>query len=243
MPLLVHEGRTLFFAHVPKTGGSSVTDYLEKRFGPLSMIEAFTAEGRLVSREAAHGDVVIPVDHLTARAIAPFLPRDLAHSFAVVREPVARILSEFRFQSGRSVMSRLGFATWLRVMLAAARIDPRIYENHIRPQGDLVPEGAKVFRLEDGFEPLVAWLDSVTGSRAPGLRIEHLLKSARTPIPLRRQDVEAIRRFYAEDYRRFGYADPDPSGLPDDGWSGLRDALAAILARLLVWKQRRDWLR
>ena len=39
MPLAHWNNCSIFFAHVPKTGGSSVEDYLIRRFGPLSIID------------------------------------------------------------------------------------------------------------------------------------------------------------------------------------------------------------
>jgi Sulfotransferase family len=242
MPLAHSNGSYIFFAHVPKTGGSSVTGYLTQRFGPLAMAERFDSTGALRSAATRQRGVILPVDHLAAADLERFLPQGLAWSFAVVRDPMARILSEYRFQAGISRMSRLGFSTWLRVMLRAAERDPRIYENHLRPQGDLVPEGAEVFRLEDGLASMIARLDMVTGATAPGVEIPHLLKSGKASVTLRRQDADLIARFYAGDYARFSYAMPDLQALPPDPAAPLREALAWGLARLVVWKQRRDWI-
>jgi hypothetical protein len=33
MPLIIKPGYTIYFAHVPKAGGTSVEDYLVRRFG------------------------------------------------------------------------------------------------------------------------------------------------------------------------------------------------------------------
>ena len=38
MPLAHWNNCSIFFAHVPKTGGSSVEDYLIRRFGPLASL-------------------------------------------------------------------------------------------------------------------------------------------------------------------------------------------------------------
>jgi hypothetical protein len=235
MPLCHLKGQTLFFAHVPKAGGSSVEDYLIRRFGPLSIREGKPGAPR-------QRDVIQSLSHLTAADLRGLLPPDLAGSFAVVRDPVERLASEYRFQSGRSRASRLGFSSWLRVMFRAAALDPRIYENHIRPQTDLVPEGAEIFHLEDGFGPMVAWLDRVTGSAAPEIEVGHFLKRRRQPVALLRQDVARIAEFYAADYDRFGYRRPDPAQSPPDPRAGLRELLAMPLARAVVWRHHRRWI-
>jgi hypothetical protein len=237
MPLVNAHGTQIFFAHVPKTAGSSVEDYLIRRFGELSIRDQHKR-----NRVAGTG-LITPSTHLSALDLLELLPRDLAHCFAFVRDPVDRMLSEYRYQLGVSKTTRFGFSTWLRLMLGCARREPRIYENHIRPQSDLVPDSAKVFRLEDGFEPFIAWLDQVTGTTAPEVEMGHLLKREHAEVALSRQDLRLMAAFYAEDYARFGYATPDTSAIGYDAYAPLRSGLAARLAPMIVLRQRQAWLR
>ncbi|MBY8978161.1 sulfotransferase family 2 domain-containing protein [Rhodobacteraceae bacterium NNCM2] len=239
MPLVSKDGLNIFFAHVPKAGGSSVQDYLIRRFGKLQLLDL----DRTKNGPLKQTGLIMPASHLTAADLEDLLPVKLDYSFAVVRDPVARALSEYRFQRGASRMSRLDFSTWLRVMIASARKDPRTYDNHIRPQTDLVSEACEIFRLEDGFDAMIARLDEVTGTTTPDIKVGHLLKRARTEIPLSAQDVALIEDFYAEDYARFGYAAPDRSGLSSDGLAGPRSLFGAAMSHAVVFKQRRDWLR
>ena len=209
--------KKIFFAHVPKTGGSSVEDYLIRRFGgPLSLRD-------ITHRAKNRKRVLIALwTHFTARDLDDVLPHDVDHCFAVVRDPLKRMESQYRFQAEISRTRFFGFSTWLRIMFEAVRIDPRVYQNHIRPQSDLVREGSAVFRLEDKFTDMIAWLDEVTDSGTQTSR----LGRAREPIVMSRQDVELIRRFYKVDYERFGYDLPDPSAHADDRMAGLRWPLA-----------------
>lgn len=237
MPIAHTPAGPVFFAHVPKTGGTSVEDYLARRFGRLSLID-------VNKRTHIRGTgLITPATHLAAVDLAELLPPDLALGFAVVRDPLQRLQSEFRYQTGASRMSRLGFSTWLRVVLGAAAREPRLYENHVRPQSDLVPEGAEVFRLEDGFQALITRLDAVTGTSRPDLEIGHMNVRPRAPLPLSREDSALIAKFYAPDFARFGYAPPRPADHPPDRAAGLRGALARPLSRALVTKQRYDWAR
>ena len=237
MPLASFNGKTIFFAHVPKTGGSSVEDYLIQRFGPLSIIDTN-------KRTNTWGTgLIVPATHLAAIDIAELVPKDLTYSFAVVRDPVTRMMSEYRYQTNVSRMSRFDFSTWLRIVIAAARVEPRVYENHIRPQADLVPEDAEVFRLEDGFDAMIARLDAVVGDTRPDLAVGHLNPRKKESITLSRQDVALIADYYATDYARFGYALPETAGLPDDAGASRKALLGRTLGWALVRKQRRDWVR
>jgi hypothetical protein len=235
MPLVHHDGMSIFFAHVPKTGGSSVEDYLLQRFGALSIRQRPDAPRR-------QRDIIQSCSHLSAADLRHLLPDHLDLCFTVVRDPVRRIISEYGFQRGTSRISRLGFSFWLHAVLAAARRDPRIYENHIRPQGDLVPEGAEIFRLENGFAPVVARIDAVTGCTAPQAAMRHLLKRAGQLVTLTRQDVALIAAFYASDYDRFGYDLPELADLPENRFWRLRAILGQILGWLIVLKHRRAWI-
>jgi len=238
MPLVTSRKGHIFFAHVPKTGGTSIEDYLIKRFGKITLLEnTDTRDG------ARQRDVIQPLQHLTARELRLLLPADITYCFAIIRDPVERIVSEYRFQSGISKASSLGFSTWLRFVFLAARNDPRVYDNHIRPQSDLVPEAAEIFRFENGFQSVIRRLDELFGTAASEVKIRHLLKQPKPRPHLFRQDLDLVHEFYAEDYRRFGYDKPSLEGLPDDRYATLRSILAAPVAKALVARQRSKWLR
>jgi hypothetical protein len=242
MPLFLAGNNLIFFAHVPKSGGSSVEEYLLRRFGVALLRERFDGRGRIPRGDKPHRGIIVPVNHLAKDDLVALLPETNVHSFALVRNPIARISSEYRFQAGRSKISRVGFPIWLRTVLSAAGKEPRIYQNHIRPQSDLVPEDAEVFRLEDGMDNLVEWIDRTFGKPFDGTSIQHLQKSTPIPLKLYRQDITLLRDFYAEDFRRFGYASPDPNDFPGNPAAWLQDAVGGALGRMLVYKQRRDLL-
>lgn len=237
MPFLVCNGKILFFAHVPKTGGSSVEDYLIRRFGPLAMHHLPE------SRPTRSREILVPPQHLSASSIAALLPVGVDYSFALVRDPVSRILSEYRFQRGHSRVSRLSFSTWLAIVLAVARSEPRVYENHIRPQHEFIPRGAEVYRLEDGFAAMISRLDEVTESTASEIEVQHLLKRKSNPVTMSREDLALITDFYAEDYRRFGYPLPNFEDYPKDSIHSLRLGVGVVLSPMIVVRNRWVWSR
>ena len=237
MPLVVAEGKRIFFAHVPKAGGTSVEDYLVRRFGgPLSLRMVRPRDRDPFSA------LVVSATHLTRMDLEHVMPQDVGYFFAVVRDPMSRLESQFRFQSGVSRIQRLGFSVWLRTILAAAKIDPRIYRNHIRPQSDLVPEDSKVFKLEEGLSDMVDWLDRITNTEAPKIEMDHLLKRPKKPVPISRDDARLIANFYASDYERFSYLPPDLSCFPDDKFPVWKRPIVKLMARGLVARQRYKWV-
>jgi hypothetical protein len=236
MPLICTRNARIFFAHVPKAGGSSIEGYLHERFGMSSVLDC---NKRMKVRGTG---LISPSTHLAAVDLAEMIPDDMDLLFTVVREPLSRMLSEYRYQTGSSRMSRMSFSTWLRVMIFAARRESRLYENHIRPQSDLVPEDFEIFKLEDGFDVLTARIDAAVGQTAPDLEVGHLLKRERKPIPVSREDAALVTAYFAVDYARFGYAQPDPSQYTSDAKAALRGTIAWPLAKSLVAWQRWNWV-
>ena len=194
MPLAEIAGKRIFFAHIPKTGGSS--------------LEAWMAEaGRLQwrGRKPLAGMPCTP-QHMEAALYAPLLekePPDAA--FAVIRAPEARLVSEYRYR--RAQVKRKGaremppFSRWVRRAFRLYGEDPYFLDNHIRPQTHFVQEGMRLFRYEDGLDPVFDWLEALTGKR--GFERPHKL---RRPGRVEVDDAtrQAIAEFYAEDAALWG---------------------------------------
>ncbi|GGY40590.1 sulfotransferase family 2 domain-containing protein [Parvularcula lutaonensis] len=240
MPLYIPRGGPrIFFVHVPKTAGTAITNYLGRRFGTPVMSNRTTFMAEFAKR-----GFVTPPGHFTAEDLTEFIPEDIDLCFTMVRDPIDRIVSEFRFQKQAQGRMATDFSSWLRRMFAGAAKDPRIYHNHIRPQADFVPANAEVFRFETGFDALVARLDAVAGDTV-AYGIERANSSAKElgDVTVHREDAEAILRFYAEDYDRFGFSRPDLSAMPSDARASWRNLSAQAMAPLLVAKEKRRWLK
>ena len=181
--------------------------------------------------------------HLTWADAQDVLPRAPDAVFALVREPAARMASEYRWQrrhrrgtrAGR-LLAHLPFSFWLRLMLQTARRNPHAFDNHLRPQSDFIPEGAVVFRLEDGLEPALAWLGAMTDTCLAGPAPHALVGGG--GVPVGEGDLKRIVAAFEADYMRFGY--PRPAGPPDR--RDLLDRLAMALAPLVAALDRRGAL-
>lgn len=242
MPSLTLPDRLIWFAHCPKAGGTSVERAMIERWG--------AAVGHLhwgwdLWWKRGGWRVADPPNspqHLVWTDARAALPRAPDAVFALVREPVARMVSEHAFQrrhrrgtrAGRA-LAHLPFPLWLRLMLAVARLNPHAFDNHLRPQADFIPDGAAVFRLEDGLGPALSWLSAATGAGMPAAPPHELRGGGAAPVGA--TERARIGAAHAEDFARFGY--PAPGPLPGrDGF----DHLAAALAPLAAFLERRGLL-
>lgn len=216
MPLARIGGRILFFVHIPKTGGTSVEAYLRAK-GALAL-HGTRADWSRCTPQHMHRE-------LYAELVPPgFYDR----GFAILRDPKARLVSEFRMRAeplrpkfrplgalrlarnraaGRPTygvrigrrLEFLDFDAWVPRVFAAYRRDPYLKDNHIRPQAEFVDPAHRLFRLEDGMGAVFAWIDAETGTPpAPG--DFHERRSEPLPVACAPETEALIRDFYAADY-------------------------------------------
>lgn len=209
MPITrLSNGKLVFYAHVPKCAGSAVEDYLHARFGRLGMID------RAFSMRSPDGAWTrSPPQHMPEVVRRALLPDQLFDAiFATVRHPVRRLVSVFRFQ--KYVESRLPtylkFERWLEGLDRTLLLEPYALDGHLRPMTEIVPQDARVFRVEDGLDSLVAWLDEMAGDATGPRRVGRSnVLSQRAPtaddVVLTPALHTLIYRLYAADYARFGY--------------------------------------
>lgn len=157
MPLVRIQDKLVYFAHVPRCAGSAIENYLTARFGPLALLDRryfLKAKGARWSKTSPQ--------HVDADTLARLLPPTFIDaSVAVIRHPVARLRSVFLRHRDieKNIPSDTDFDDWCtKLPLRGFALD-----NHTRPMTDFIPKGCKLFRLEDGFEPLIAWLDALAG--------------------------------------------------------------------------------
>ena len=211
MPFFRTAGKTCYFSHIPKTGGTSVEDYLIERFGPLAMLDR-----QFNARDPHTCWCKCSPQHIEWESLQMILPLELIDAvFAVVRHPIARTESGYHFQieTEKSISPDTPFSNWLHDQIAMLKENPFALDNHMRPQSDFVPEGAAVFHLEHGLDPLVPYLDQLVGNAHGPRTIGHSNKrkksgdKAATPEWARpsKADIDLLCDFYAEDFERFGY--------------------------------------
>lgn len=195
MPVIRISDKQVLFIHVPKTGGSSIEARLTE-LGPVQLGAQNARNGFPCSPQHFHNTLLEQL----------FGAEDFDWAFMIVRHPVSRMVSQYRFEIHKRRLPRPAppFTRWLSETLLARRDNPYLRDNHMRPQHEFEAFGAEVFRFEDGLDaPLVAF------GRAVGVAVEGVLhwrkRSAAMPVAPSDADVALIRRAYAEDFERYGY--------------------------------------
>lgn len=212
MPIFKAGGKLVYYAHVPKCGGSAVGWYLTERFGPIAFEDRNHTRHdpkTLWSRTSPQHIDRVSLDRLFPEGF-------FGAAFTIVRHPVARLVSAYHFQLEveKIIPASTGFSDWLEDLADRRRDNPFVFDNHVRPMAEIVPEGATVFHMEHGLDALVPWFDALTGTTAAPRalpRINERGTYAAAPAPRAEPsdwDMMRIVEIYGEDFSRFGYA-PD----------------------------------
>lgn len=221
MPIFRINDQLHYYAHVPKCAGAAIEDYLIARFGPLAFRDMM--EGEVPK---SHRWIRSSPQHVPVSALERLVPMDwLQSSFAVVRHPVRRLISAFFF--ARDVNGRLplatDFNTWFTEAAGFIGKDPYRNGGHLEPQATFIPPGSRVFRLEDGIDRIIPYLDRLAGNedgpRHVAPRNVGFWRSEEATPALTPQNLALVAEVYADDFSRYGYAlptnDAEVAALPD----------------------------
>lgn len=217
MPIARIASQTVYFVHIPKCAGSSVEDYMRDRFGPLAFLDR-----RYLAQDPVQRWTQSSPQHVDWPSLMRLFPVDYFDAiFAVVRHPLSRALSAYRFQAKveGSIPAGMGFGDWLEHEAEARETTPYRSDNHSRPQVDFLPpeDGphCAVFHLEHGLDALIPWFDRVEGAARGPRAMQHTNAAStlgdRTPPTA--EEIALVAQIYAADFARFGYAPDQPAPL------------------------------
>jgi len=152
MPFFNSEKGNVYFAHVPKCGGTSVERGLIDYGLALGFYrdDFWSIKKTFLTKSSPQ--------HITKEELDSLFPEDFFdYSFTVLREPVGRFVSAYNFNLTRlrKFQSVDGFISEIEKKSERRR---RVYDNHFLPAYRFIPEGAKVFYLEDGLDKVSEWL-------------------------------------------------------------------------------------
>ena len=230
MPVLTKNGKRYYFAHVPKTAGTSSYVWFyqngyeienlfmhhgfstHKTFGLNFGVQQFKMFGK-------PDDYKGSMQHVTYDIWRDWGPFD--GSFAIIRNPYARYKSEIKFLFDSYV--RTGVADNTLQELNAFRQalyeklqsdyfqDNSILDNHIRPQSDFLEQETKVFKLEGHCMDDIA--DYFNLKEKP----PNENSSSKLDIELTQSEIKLINSINRSDLTRFSYKTKTPSsGVPDN---------------------------
>lgn len=199
MPIFSFGDKTVFFHHIPKTGGTSIEKAIEMSGGKISgwsnQLHEAKREGFPCSPQHWHDFII--------KEVFP----EFEFKFAVTRHPVSRIISEYKHRARWAIQNEripLPFGEWINLVFDKYSENPYFYDNHIRPQVQFVDDKVDIFRQEDGLDKPVEFACDILGIKRPD-SIPFSNKGADVKVDLTREDLEMIYSFYHEDFALFGY--------------------------------------
>ncbi|MFZ3583818.1 sulfotransferase family 2 domain-containing protein [Loktanella sp. DJP18] len=193
MTLLKANGKLFYFAHIPKTGGSSVETAMRK-----------AGAKRALHFHKRLDYVRCNLQHMHAELFDTFIPpKFYDKGFCVVRHPIARLVSEYRWRQTLN-QADLPFDGWVRRQIAAYAKDPYVLDNHIRPQHEFIGKKIKVFRFEEGMDVILGKMSRVTGlTLNPKTHVRK--PETRTHMTWSPETRALALRFYEMDFVRLDY--------------------------------------
>lgn len=205
MPFFKTGSKLVYYAHVPKCGGSAVEHFIEGRAGRMALVDT----QYMSLPEDVRWSKTSP-QHINVAALARLIPLDFFDtSFTIVRHPVARVVSAYHFQmeQEKSISTRVAFSDWLEDLPEILAERPYAYDNHLASMDEIVPPGAHVFHLEHGLDALVPWFDALLGNKAAPRAVHRVneRKTGAEKIAPSDADLKRIEVLYAADFERFGY--------------------------------------
>ncbi len=199
MPLFRVNDRIVFFVHIPKTGGTSIEEYLCQ----------FGKRGLFCPKEPPIWSKCSP-QHMQAEVHERFVPPGLYdYGFAIVRHPYSRALSEYKMRNARRLAQgrpRWTFEQWLNKAVHAYRRDNYHLDNHLRPQNEFLSEGIEVFRYEQGLDRAAQRLAEVLDIPIPA-ELPHAMRGPEVTVPMTRAAMKTLKELYREDFRMLAYDD------------------------------------
>jgi hypothetical protein len=195
--------RTLLFIHVPKTGGTAVETFFRG--------VGFTGFFDPPTYMAVRPYLKVPPAHYDYGVLRRLFDLDALYSFAIVRHPMKRMISQYKWtlekSTGAEAFGGTGFSEFLARMFAEYKRDDNIAAGHFKPQVRFVGEKVtKIFKYEAGLDGIIRNVLEDVGFKPQGdLKLPVVNHSAARKVEPSAADIQMIRDFYAEDYEAFGY--------------------------------------
>ncbi|MEW5422316.1 sulfotransferase family 2 domain-containing protein [Amorphus sp. 3PC139-8] len=158
MPFVKIGSKLIYFAHVPKCGGTTIESAIRSAGHNLNFYDkSWWSEERKWSRSSPQ--------HITTKDLTRIIDIDIFdYTFTVIRDPVDRFISAFNHNRlDRRIAWYESLPKFLNKLEKSGDYFLYRFDNHFLPASYFIPEKCEIFYLEDGMEPIRARLSNITG--------------------------------------------------------------------------------
>lgn len=179
MPIFRSGNLLIYFAHIPKCGGTSIESTLTNSGYKLSFFDHkhWQRDDALWQRSSPQ--------HILASDLQRLFHTDIFdYKFTIFRDPVARFLSAFnhnRHRIGRTVPLRRFIKRLEENRKNKNDYFGAYFDNHFVPASRFIPDETEIFLLDDGMGEIIKKLS------------ERLQKKLESPSAQNRLDYDSIR--------------------------------------------------
>ncbi len=191
-------GEYVLFIHIPKNGGTTI----ESCFNIKSILFSDRRKGFPFKVNPQHFDAKtirkLGVDNL------------IKSSFAIVRNPIDRLISEYHWCQKRNKLIRLffNFDTFVFYFFSLYKKNPYINDNHITPQKDFILNDTIIYKFESGFNSIILDIED-RFKLIKSNEQHHQNKSIKSEVKISSVTFNTIVNFYKMDFLTFDYKVPD----------------------------------
>ena len=219
MPIIKTDKKLILYCHIPKCGGTTVTNYLRSAGYPIGFVNTS------FKREKTKWSKTSP-QHIDMKSLETLNIMNLIdESFAVVRHPTERFVSAFQYNKKNG---QIPF--WMTLNQFLKRLGNANdkwhfkLDNHFRPMSQFVNDETHIVKLEAGDHAIISLLNKITETKTQLDPLDHANSKQEIPVKktfsrayfkrlttvnnfseLTKSQNNLIFKIYKEDFERFQY--------------------------------------